>query len=885
MQRKETIKWLIILNAGIIVSAALIFSAVIFNETHIRQVLYEFWAVHFLNPTLPLRLMLLVLALTLFSLLYINRAALMDIVLTLLGSLLLSLFILMQLLNLLNLGSLSLPGYLFPPSLPLAVMGVASGMLASSVIVMKGLLLYSLVLHKRHPGFMEKMCLASAFGFGTTSLEVMILALLKVVYQYALLTIDLSILGLLACLMIFLQRIPRKPILPKQKNRGIYEVFHGWFRAGFSIYEGLIILALAVSALIAFYYSSIAVVEWDSLAYMANYAELIFLNHGVLNISGPSIGLEMSASYPIGFQALGVYFYEYIGGVDDFYLRILPPIFFTLSLVATYLFAGEILKGRLQKLVTVLLVAVTPVYYYYAALSAHYMTYLVFLSTMSLLYSVKYLKDREKMNIFLASVFAGLSSIMSYIGLAIFLFPFAAVLWIKPLRRKITDFGVLTTGGLIPLSYLIRNWLVVGDPIYPFLTRKTDLLWSSRDEHFRLISIYTGLNLRDPFSIIDFLYMRLLGVRPWVVFAVLCGAFLVLFMYKKKMLKELRLEERFLLVFLFISIMLFMSLETFERYILPMIAIYATFFAWMMMKAEEMKMHRLLSLSKLVVVYSIFAVILASQFLNSAITYNYVVNYNLKVKDKLDYVALFYPGDAETWRWINENTGKDEKVATFDIRTYYIEREIVPLDGQEASVLYGVRIEKAIEILKTLGVTHILSTPWVSPMSHVAPPAYFLNPLTPYLGDPRYLPVVYSKYSSAVYQVGPLEDKDLPEQMMRNGEILPILNTEMSISLKSANFSSNMFALAINIPADYYGSVYLNLGVKANQSVSIDMWAGLAQGEVATWVKNMAPVVHTEGNNPNLTWGVSGGGYTITFTMPQLDENTNVMVECELSRQ
>ena len=40
-------------------------------------------------------------------------------------------------------------------------------------------------------------------------------------------------------------------------------------------------------------------------------------------IAGPSIGLEMSASYPPGIQLLAVYLYTFAGNANDFYYRMI----------------------------------------------------------------------------------------------------------------------------------------------------------------------------------------------------------------------------------------------------------------------------------------------------------------------------------------------------------------------------------------------------------------------------------------------------------------------------------------------------------------------------------------------------------------------------------
>jgi hypothetical protein len=241
------------------------------------------------------------------------------------------------------------------------------------------------------------------------------------------------------------------------------------------------------------------------------------------------------------------------------------------------------------------------------------------------------------------------------------------------------------------------------------------------------------------------------------------------------------------------------------------------------------------------------------------------VSIKSKVSDELDYVAFFYPGDAEAWRWINENTRPDEKIATFDIRYYYIERDVLPLDGSAASKLYGVSIDEDVRLLQELGVKYIFSTSWASPMSYITPPAYYALPLTKFLGDPKWFPVVFSRYSSAVYHVGPLNISELIEEAFRRREILPILNENISFTLNRNDFSDGLCILNIHIPADYHGRIILEVKTRTDHEIYIAIIKGVNPEN------GRAPMVESKGRNPSLSWLVMGGAYSIIFKVDDAD--------------
>jgi hypothetical protein len=870
--------------------------AVITQNAHLRGLLHRFWAVFFEFPSLVLVILGLAVGTIIAVILFVPKKLVVDNLLAGFIFGLFTLYMILLSLHILNYGLSWIPSFLAPiPMPPLSITNPLLGFTAFILILFKGALLERTLLRQKS-STLESFCLMFGFGFGITSFQVMLLSLFHVLYFHLVMISDVLLISSLVIICLLRASFKGFEDIKNETTHafvrfirvvklrfmsGVGRIFnHQNIRI--HIWEILILCALGALFVASSYYAIAAIVEWDSLAYIANYAKLIYKNNGILDLHGPSIGLEMSAAYPIGFQSLGVYFYKYVGGVDDFYMRFLSPIFYLLTLLASYLFSTELFSSIKERLLLLFTASSTPLLVYYIAFSGHYLSYLIFLTTAFLYFLMKYLRTREQKFLIIASLFGGFASLVSYLGLLSLIFLGVSITLRKSFLISVKAFLINL---VVPLPYLLRNFILLKDPVYPLLSRFLDPLWASREVHFNLQSIYVGLQLGSAFSIIDFLIMRFPGVRPLVVIVILLTPLLLIHLWRTRKLREVSTPEKCLLLFLFISFSCFLAQSTFERYVLPFIAIYACTYVWLIVFAKKFKMMKLASILILIMISSFVIT------LGAALGGYRTSSANVRVNNIMDYLEYYYPDDASIWKWLNENTGQNEKVASFDIRYYYIIPEVVPLDGQLARPLYrsDITVDEALHHLKSLDIKYIYSTRWSSPMSPVTPPAYYQNIVTRYLGDPSYFPPVYVKGSSAVYHVGALNISELVARYLSQDVIPPLIGYNITLQrLITNNTLPPTIMLYLSIPCDYHNRVKLIIRAKSfPYNVSIELWQGQVDLRTKWWESYSSTTsdprpAYMGKIDPRLEWVVKGGDYTIVIRL--LDEyKAPVLINLEVN--
>lgn len=111
--------------------------------------------------------------------------------------------------------------------------------------------------------------------------------------------------------------------------------------------------------------------------------------------------------------------------------------------------------------------------------------------------------------------------------------------------------------------------------------------------------------------------------------------------------------------------------------------------------------------------------------------------------------------------WIDMHLPRKAVIGTFDDRTYLYPREVIPLDSPRFWSMYqGMNIQQAITLLLNNGVTHLCLSDYTA-KTH---PLYGMSPLFHYVGDPYYMPLLYT---------GPFQGKPGHEvkvyKIMQNG--------------------------------------------------------------------------------------------------------------------
>jgi hypothetical protein len=241
--------------------------------------------------------------------------------------------------------------------------------------------------------------------------------------------------------------------------------------------------------------------------------------------------------------------------------------------------------------------------------------------------------------------------------------------------------------------------------------------------------------------------------------------------------------------------------------------------------------------------------------------------------------------EADAWKWINENTPKNARIATYDIKTYYIDRDTMPLDGNESAPLYKMdTIEESINFLEERNVTYVLSVPWTAPSDTKIIPAYEWCVLTRYLGDPRYLPPVYVGLNgTAVYHVGPIEEKTVYSAFSQEDFAPPIKHVEINLTITNETYpSSGKFY--IPIPVDYREGLMMASLNSSKHLVKAELWKGIIPENftanrlekpklVKEWPVQSANKSGVE--NPSFVWLVDRAGY-FTFLITDQEETFNV---------
>jgi hypothetical protein len=745
---------------------------------------------------------------------------------------------------------------------PITPIPFDTGWIGFAFIFVNGFLL-SYVLVRDEVDFTERLLLSIGLGFGVTYVVMILIGML---WEISLSTIILTQVSLFIT------------ILLAAFYRGLKTNFNSCLKLKtkkvhipkFNLLEAILLIGIGIFVIVAIYQTvAYPAMEWDSLAYGVNYAKIIFENGKIPLIAGPSIGIEMSANYPPGVQLLAVDLYVFAGNASDFYFRILQPIFGLATILATYKFTMAVTKNRTAAIFAMFALSSMSTFW---ELFIHE-TYLMCLTLMFTLAAFFFFKaynsstaEAKKYEI-AGTLFCGFSALTSYIGLFS-----SGLLLLYSINRKVSVkrfTWLVILGSVIILPWYMRNFILLGNPLYPFFSIGNYLdpvLLSSVTKHFQNWSQVPFFHF---FSIICTIGAGIL------FFAI------VYFTFTKQ--KHFYLILPFYLFFVGLVIMAVHI--PFVRYLIIALPTLAILLAT---SAKSLRpTHTLVERATAVILISL--VLISSVMVLPSI--NSLKPTPMRGDDKWSYLSqVFEEGDA--WQWINENTPADAKIATYDIKDYYIEREVFTLDGNEAAPLYKMNtIEESIDFLEERNVTYILSVPWAAPLDIRMPPAYKWCVLTRYLGDPRYLPPVYVGLNgTAVYHVGPIEEETGYAAFTQKDLVPPIKHLTVNLTITNSTDPPSC-RFYIPIPVDYREGLMMASVNSSKHLVSAELWTGTIPETVTNpsrpfelWKQWPIPSENSSGvENPSFVWGpICKWGY---FTFLILDreetftESFNVTVD------
>lgn len=691
------------------------------------------------------------------------------------------------------------------------------------------------------------------FGFGVIVVLSMILGFLTLIDLFWCSTLTVFALVLL----IFLNRKKLVELFNRMKTISLSDLKK-------SLLPHLVPLSFTVIFLaVNFYFVIIYPAhEWDSLAYGPPYSALIYTNHSIPIIYGPSIGIEMSANYPPGVQLLAAYYYTFAGGAFDLYYRVSIFLFGISTLGIAYLTGKEYFGDSTGGWYTAL-----PLLCIYAFIqfmdSTSYIIATAAAYSISLYFLVVWLKRGKTQYLVLSGIGAGIALLTSYEGLFAFAFAIVVILWIrKGTVKSLNSIVIFLASGSFSFIWLVRNWLVLGNPLYPMLGFGKGLVpllyLSSKREIF-----YNGWGgFWNSFANLSaFLGGNSISMGPFFLIVLLLFILLFSINRKNKDFKEIGL---FLLLGIAIPFVLSGINGFFARYfVLTVVPVGLSFSL----------IHRQFQSKFRPIFRKVIAVIMILGLVSTGMLVENVNSFpNRDVSSTSSYLAQTYGYDGITWNWVNTHTPPNSVIATYEIRTYYIDRPVVPLDGYSLSFLYNESMSPSeiYDGLRALNVSYIMSVSWTTAAgnSGAIPAAYFENPLIKYLGDPEYFHPVFVTPVDAVYSVS-------KTNVSMTATVLPsyshvIVDKQMNISTAITNYTSPATSmLYLNLSPDFFKEPLL---IKTNSSsnISIELWNGyIPYNCTYGWWNTDTSIAHSPNptiggaNDPLLSTECPAGEYTL----------------------
>lgn len=549
---------------------------------------------------------------------------------------------------------------------------------------------------------------------------------------------------------------------------------------------GVVLLLVTLRDLIS------PVVEWDSTVYHAELARLWFLQRpDPPLLFGPSLGVQISGNYPPLFPASGLVSEISADRVTDLTLRLASPVLLIGILLLLFSFARKRFGSQTAWL-SVFLLGTTPLMVLYSSWSTSYVltTALGFVAVVFCVEAAEQESVAYRLWI-CAGLLLGLAILSSFYGwLFVVVAMFAVLLrrstWNERVRSALC---VLITVGSVAGVWLIRNWVELGDPLYPlsvplFHARGiAGPLWRAAEHELRAnansywIGSHTLLRLRQLLTLLFDRHLLIVGSLP------------VILMFWRTSYNRTAMR----LVGVAVVVLLGAELVPgwfWIRSLLPAVPALAIaggvaltqLDAFSRLRRSDAPRPRsaLRTLSDRTFRVATLTLFASVALIGSTVALAIVVagpgqsTWTTQLPNTTNFMTLdqnlgstsgtlwtVFGGDYEAWVWLNNHLG-DQRLATFDIRTYYLNNpgRIFYLDGQAAKPLLDISSSnRALAFFRHQNVRYIFMPAWAVGQSATRDPAVDLLPLHKFLGDKNF-PLVASFAPtpsfplSYIYQVG-----------------------------------------------------------------------------------------------------------------------------------
>jgi hypothetical protein len=540
-------------------------------------------------------------------------------------------------------------------------------------------------------------------------------------------------------------------------------------------------LCVFVVGMVAVHALMSSVLEWDAIVYHAESARQWFMARPAPPlVFGPSVGIEISANFPPLFPATGAAIYTLLGRFDDLYLRLVSPTALAALLLLVYGWARHRFDAATARLAVVLTLG-APLTVMYGAWTTSYMLLAaLFLGTLILADLAA--ETESRWTWVAAGIVAGLAVLTSFYGVLAVPAGLAVVIVRRQRPRNLVLFVVVA--GVVASPWLLRNLVLLHDPFFPlgsppFPGRGLIApIWQASKDEIRqnALGYWNGvpglwLRLRELSTV--FLDRHLPPMGAWV------GLLLGLTMWRRRP----RMAYLSLVVAIF-GVAVWVPGWFWIRALLTTVPVAALLGAWALTSAFRADANnemghapsRLRRLSRAAMALAIVATTIASCVVALAIAVagpnHRTLITGLQASDNLmrgvedwgdprmQRWAVF-GGDALLWKWIDGHVPAGERVATLEVRTYYMDHpfDLFYLDGIDAAPLLDLHGALAAEVfLEEHGVRYVMLPSWAmyGPTRH---PVVDEMPLFRYLGTRQFpavaaYPTGSSEVPSMVYAVG-----------------------------------------------------------------------------------------------------------------------------------
>jgi Dolichyl-phosphate-mannose-protein mannosyltransferase len=493
---------------------------------------------------------------------------------------------------------------------------------------------------------------------------------------------------------------------------------------------GLLVPVTLIMLLAGFHSLAFPVTEWDALIYHVGIAKLWFMHRPAPPIiAGPSVGIEMSYNFPSLFPAVGTFYYLLTGGVHDVYLRLLPPVLGLATLVLVYR-AARRTAGIQAGIFAVAATTVTPLFFLYVVFPTSY-AFLMPL-VVALLYCVlRMWETGETGYVLAAATLLGVVGNLTYLSVLAGVYLVGCGL-VSLLCRKVRP-AVLIQAVLLALliasPVYLRNWLSVGNPVFPlggkifhsqYIPDQSVLRDSLAQVKSSALGYWGSTGNLIGAQIETLLWDRFL--LPVGSLAACAGVFLV------------PSSPRIGIVLQFIWVLYVSATQLLQRWfwlrtltmLVPSLAILVGVTFARCLETSGPRFHPSVSWPRLSILTALLAAVLLFPGLTLAWTGPSLQAWTPYLGQWDDYAASWkHIGDAESWlqyvdtgdyrawRWLQAHLVGKDRVATLEVRWYYLgDASFFYLDGIESAAL--LRLSSAPEIARYLlehNVRYILVTP------------------------------------------------------------------------------------------------------------------------------------------------------------------------------